>query len=88
MRQTHDTIFSKICRATPVEAIQLVADMKEEERASIALACNARAHLRAAGRAIASTCSSNALIREAGESGRILHAQSTMKLDTWVARMP
>ena len=78
-----DTIFSRICRASPAEAVELAATLPEEDRVRLALFCNARSHLRAAGRAIASICKVETLTLEGGISGLVLHQQAALGPDTW-----
>jgi hypothetical protein len=46
------------------------------QRARLAVFCNARAHLREMGLAIAATCEKGDLVEVAGPLGSILHAQS------------
>ena len=53
------------------------------ERAALALSCNARAHLRAQGRAIASACSLASLVKEVGQAGLSLFNQVEAGADTW-----
>ena len=55
------------------------------ERAALALSCNARTHLRAQGRAIASACSSASLVKEGGQAGLALFNQAESADDTWGA---
>ncbi len=55
------------------------------ERAALALFCNARTHLRAQGRAIASACSLASLAKEGGQAGVTLFDQAEAAADTWGA---
>ena len=78
-----DDLFSVICRASPAEAARIAATLPEEDRVRLALFCNARSHLRAAGRAIASLCRVETLTLEGGISGLVLHQQAALGPDTW-----
>ena len=70
-------VFAALCGATaPADALRLVADLPEAERARLALFCNARSHLRGVGRAIAHTCSRNVLMLEGGTAGQFLFEQA------------
>ncbi len=79
---TIDALFAQICRATPQEARDLSMLLTMKERAALALFCNARTHLRAQGRAIASACS---LAKEGGQAGVTLFDQAEVAADTWGA---
>ena len=80
-----DTLFAQICRATPEEARSLAMLFDASERAALALACNARTHLRDHGRAIASTCTRESLQAEGGQAGLVLFDQLGSGGDTWGA---
>lgn len=80
-----DALFAQICRATPHEARGLSMLLTAQERASVALACNARTHLRAQGRAIAGACSLASLVKEGGQVGLALFNQAEAAADTWGA---
>lgn len=82
---TADTLFAQICRATPQEARDLSMLLTMPERASLALSCNARAHLRAQGRAIAGACSLASLVKEGGQAGLSLFNQVEAGADNWGA---
>lgn len=82
-----DALFTQICRATPQEARDLSMLLTMEERAALALSCNARTHLRAQGRAIASVCSLASLVQEGGQAGFSLFDQAGAAADTWGAIM-
>jgi len=51
------------------------------QRARLAVFCNARAHLREMGLAIAATCEKGDLVEVAGPLGAILHGQSREQAD-------
>ena len=78
-----ERLFGLVCRSTPEEAQSLCATLPEGERARLALFCNARAHVRAVGRAIASTCSKAALVREGGYAGLVLYDQIESGPEKW-----
>lgn len=80
-----DTLFAQICRATPEEARSLSMLFAVSERAALALACNARTHLRDHGRAIAGTCTRESLAAEGGQAGLVLFDQIDGGGDTWGA---
>ncbi len=82
---TVDTLFAQICRATPQEARELSMLLTLPERAAVALACNARTHLRAQGRAIAGVCTLASLAREGGQAGLSLFNQAEAGAETWGA---
>ncbi len=78
-----ETLFGQICRATPQEARDVSLLLTASERAALALFCNARAHLREHGRAIASACSRESLLMEGGQAGLVLFAQIDAGAETW-----
>lgn len=80
-----ETLFAQICRASPEEARTLSMLFGVSERAALALACNARTHLRDHGRAIASTCTRESLQAEGGQAGLVLFTQIGSEGDTWGA---
>ena len=80
---TVDTLFARICRATPREARDLSMLLTMPERAAVALSCNARTHLRAQGRAIAGTCTLASLVQEGGQAGLSLFNQADAAAETW-----
>lgn len=82
---TADALFGQICRATPQEARALSMLLTMPERAALALACNARTHLRAQGRAIAGACSAASLAKEGGQAGISLFEQAEAAADTFGA---
>ena len=67
-----DIFLAKLYRASPDEARDLGLSLPEPVRASLALFCSARVHLRELARIIAATCSPSSLMREGRESGRVL----------------
>ena len=82
---TVDTLFAQICRATPQEARELSMLLTLPERAAVALACNARTHLRAQGRSIAGVCTLASLVKEGGQVGLSLFNQVDAGAETWGA---
>ena len=84
---TAETLFSQICRATPEKARDLSMLFGISERAALALAWNARTHLRDHGRAIADACSRESLLAEGGQAGLVLFDQVDRGDDTWGAIM-
>ena len=80
-----DTFLGTIYRATAGEARRLSLGLTEADRARLAMFCNARAHLREHGRAIATACTPDSLTREGGYAGRMLLEQSSATPDKWGA---
>jgi hypothetical protein len=78
-----DAIFARVCRSNPTQARELAVLLGPSQRAQLALFCNARSHLRDVGRAIASMCSEDSLIREGGHAGRVLFSQVKAGPETW-----
>jgi hypothetical protein len=76
-----EALFAQIIGCAPQEVAPLVGALSEPARARLALFCNARAHLRQIGHAIADTCSEGALLREGGQAGAFLFDRSTRELD-------
>ena len=77
-----DRVFARLCRATPDDARLIGAELSPGERASIALICYSKTHLRDVGRALASTCDESSLVREGGNAGAALYSIRTFALDT------
>jgi len=75
-------VFSTIHRATPREALSIARLLPDLQRAKLALFCYARAHLRDAGRAIATACADNDLLREGGAAGQALIEQRLVPNET------
>jgi len=74
-------IFSSIHRATPQEALSIAKLLPDLQRAKLALFCYARAHLRETGRALATICNDNDLLREGGAAGQALIEQRLVPSD-------
>ncbi|HVB88754.1 MAG TPA: hypothetical protein VND97_01000 [Beijerinckiaceae bacterium] len=64
--RSHDGLLSRLCKATPAEALELALSLSGRDRAELALFCNARSHLRDKGRAIASVCAWSDLSKAGG----------------------
>ena len=67
-----EVLFAQICRATPQEARDLSMMLNASERAEMALFCYGKSHAREQGRAIASACTPESLIRAGGAAGQAL----------------
>ena len=80
-----DAFLGTIYRATAEEARRLSLSLTEADRARLAMFCNARAHLREHGRAIATACTPDSLTREGGHAGRMLLDQANAAPDKWGA---
>lgn len=72
-----EALFGQICRATSDQARDLALGLPELQRAHLAMFCNARAHLREHGRAIAGACDPAHLARIGAVAGQVLAAQVT-----------
>jgi hypothetical protein len=72
-----DSFLAELYRSTPAEARDLCLPLPEQIRASLALYCSARVHLRELARTIAATCAPSSLMREGRESGRVLWEEAT-----------
>ena len=82
---TLETLFGRICRATPGEARDLAMLLTPAERAEMALFCYGRTHTREQGRAIAAACERDDLVRAGGQAGAVLFDQAEARGDTWGA---
>ena len=80
-----EALFGMVCRSTLNEARELCERLPEVTRARLAIFCNARAHLRDVGRAIASACSQDILVAEGGYAGAVLFKQIREEPDQWSA---
>ena len=83
-----DRLFAQICRATPQEARDFAMPLTMSERATLALSCNGRAHLREQGRAIAGACTLASLVKEGGHAGLVLFQQVEAGAETWGTTAP
>jgi hypothetical protein len=81
--QVQEALFAQVCRSTPEEARTISLLLGVSERAALALFCNARAHLREHGRAIASACTKESLSMEGGLAGLVLFGQIEAGAETW-----
>lgn len=84
-----DEFLAKLYRSTPAEARTLALTLFAPDRARLAIFCNAKAHLRAHGRAIASVCTEASLLDVGGLAGTMLLRQINLEPDSWggTARM-
>lgn len=71
-----DSFLARLYRSTPIEARDLCLPLPEPMRASLALFCCSRVHLRDLARTIAATCAQSSLMREGRESGRVLYEEA------------
>jgi hypothetical protein len=85
--QVQEELFGQVCRSTPDEARNISLLLQVSERAALALFCNARAHLREHGRAIASACTKESLSMEGGLAGLVLFGQIEAGAETWGTAM-
>jgi hypothetical protein len=71
-----DELIARLHYATEDRALDLVAAFTADERASLAIFCYRKSHLRRIGLAIATTCDLNSLVQERGVIlGRAVFAQ-------------
>jgi hypothetical protein len=61
-----DELIGRLLYATEERALDLVAAFTTNERASLAMFCYGKSHLRRIGLAIATTCDLNSLVQERG----------------------
>ena len=72
-----DQLIGRLHNATEDSVLDLVAAFTANERASLAMFCYHKSHLRRIGLAIATTCDLNSLVHEWGSVlGRAIFAQS------------
>jgi hypothetical protein len=72
-----DELIGRLHYATPDTALDLVAAFTTKERASLAMFCYRKSHLRWIGLAIATTCDLNSLVQEWGVTlGQAVFTQS------------
>lgn len=71
-----ETMFSRLV-AAPLEAAgELARELPEDQRSQFAVYCYRRAHLRALGLTVATTCTKRALVEESGLAGELIHLQA------------
>lgn len=71
-----DELLGRLYRASKETITDLVAALPQRQRASLAVFCYTRNHLRDLGLAIAGTCDERALVEVAGAAGQVMLAQS------------
>ena len=71
-----DELLGELCRANDLFIPGFVYSLAPDIRASLALFCYRRAHLRSMGLAIAASCNEDDLARQGGNVGAFLFARS------------
>jgi hypothetical protein len=71
-----DELLGELCRANDLFIPGFVYSLAPDIRASLALFCYRRGHLRSMGLAIAASCSEADLMRQGGNVGAFLYAYS------------
>src|SRR5208282_1629385 len=71
-----DELLGELCRANDLFVPGFVYSLPPDTRASLALFCYRRGHLRSMGLAIAASCSEDDLMRQGGHVGAFLYACS------------
>src|ERR1700694_2183838 len=77
-----EELIGRLHHASDDNVLDLVAAFTANERASLAVFCYHKSHLRGVGLAIATTCDLNSLVKECGlVLGRAIFAQSRDRLE-------
>lgn len=71
-----DHTFAWLYSSPKHDLAEILSKIPGLQRARLAMFCNARAHLREMGLAIAATCEEADLVEVAGRPGTLLHTQS------------
>jgi hypothetical protein len=74
-----DELLGELCRANDLFIPGFVYSLPPDIRASLALFCYRRGHLRSMGLAIAASCNEDDLARQGGNVGAFLFARSQEK---------
>jgi hypothetical protein len=83
-----EELIGRLHRATEDSVLDIVAAFRANERASLAMYCYRKSHLRGIGLAIAATCDLKSLVQEWGSIlGRSIFAQSRERSEESAARM-
>ena len=83
-----EELIGKLHHATEDRVLDIVGAFRADERASLAMYCYRKSHLRSIGLAIAATCDLNSLVQEWGSIlGRSIFAQSRERSEDSVVRM-
>jgi hypothetical protein len=80
-----DDLLGALYRSSKDGLPELIATVSPEVRAALACYCYRRAHLKAIGLAVASTCNERDLVRWGGTAGAALYARSREKPPTAAA---
>ncbi|CTQ52639.1 hypothetical protein LP7551_01158 [Roseibium album] len=77
-----DDLLKRLLDATLNAVTDVSGQLSEEQRAALAVYCYRRSHLRRLGLSLASLCTRQNLVMEAGHAGELIHLQanSTNKL--------
>jgi hypothetical protein len=77
-----EQLIARLHHATEESVLDLVASLRADQRASLAMHCYRKSHLRQIGLTIATTCDLNALVQELGSVlGGAIYAQSRKRTE-------
>ena len=83
-----EELIGRLHHANEDRVLDIVGGFRADERASLAMYCYRKSHLRGIGLAIAATCDLNSLVREwVSILGRSIFAQSRERSEESVVRM-
>jgi hypothetical protein len=72
-----DELIGRLHRATEDSVLEVIANLRANQRANLAMHCYRKSHLHQAGLTIASTCDLSSLVEECGPIiGKAIFAQS------------
>ena len=72
-----DDLLKRLLDATLNAVTDVGQQLPEQQRAALAVYCYRRAHFRRLGLSLASLCSQQALVMEAGHAGDLIHRQAS-----------
>jgi len=71
-----DDLLKKLLEATLNAVTEVGEQIPEAQRAALAVYCYKRSHFRELGLSLATMCSRNSLVLEAGHAGEVIHSQA------------
>ncbi len=71
-----DDLLQQLLKATINSVADVAQSLPEAQRAELAVFCYRRAHFRKLGLSLATQCSKQALVAEAGHAGELIHSQA------------
>ncbi|WP_428673748.1 hypothetical protein [Roseibium sp.] len=72
-----EDLLKRLMEATLNAVSDIGGQLPENQRAALAVYCYRRAHFRRLGLSLAALCSRQALAREAGHAGELIHMQAS-----------